>query len=80
MTPVRVIGYDSETKKHYQAFRGERNSKAWAWVEIARADIMDQPDTAGDVIFIFPKGGIMVAPNGPPGAVTMAPNLVKVGG
>lgn len=76
MTPVRVIGFDSETKKHYQAMRGERTSKVWAWVEIARTDISDAVDTAGDLIFVFPKGGIMVAPIGPPAAMKMAPNLL----
>ena len=77
MTPVRVIGFDQVTKKHYQAFRGERNSKVWAWIEISHADIMDNPDTAGDVIFVFGEGGVMAAPSGPPSVATVAPNLVK---
>lgn len=78
MTPVRVIGYDPETKKYWQAFRGERNSRAWAWREVAHADVVDTPDFAGDVMFTFPEGGIMVAPNGPPAQMQMSPPpLVK---
>jgi len=78
MTPVRVIGYDPDTKKHWQAFRGERNSKVWAWVEIAHADIMDHPDTAGDIVFVFPKGGAKAAPKSPPAAMKMGPPVPAI--